>query len=202
MSLGEITSKTIKAAAEPGKWSAAGHLAVPALTTTLKAIPTKFERFLQDKYRRGVASPALTPDQLAGAQAISAAAEREARALSARGSATRGRSGMDLERARLARKAALNKLSQYLSSARRANLARYSTDVGAHSKLGETVGALDMRRKDRLWADIVGTGEDRPSGYLGDESLVKALRTLGRRERTKEGEELDTKLNLKEEKGR
>ena len=59
-----------------------------------------------------------------------------------------------------------------------------------------------MRRKDRLWADIVGTGEDRPSGYLGDESLVKALRTLGRRERTKEGEELDPRLNLKEDKGR
>ena len=194
------TEKVATGEAQAGKLPAAAHLAVPALSTILQAIPSKWERHLQEKYRRGVASPELTAEQLGGAGAISAASEREARALAARGSAKGGRSGMNLERARLARKAGLDKLAAYLRSQRGGNLGRYAADVQAHSKLGETLTGLALKRKQDLWRNLVGVpGEARPEGWLGDPALVDAFKTLGRSGRGTEGRKRAGAVPLKPE---
>ena len=187
----EISPTTITQAAKPGVWSALGHLAVPAGLTTLKALPSKFERYLQKKYKEGVEGPQLTTEDIAGAKAATEAITREARALEARGSASGGRSGLDQDRARLARKAALDRLAKLLSGARAGRLKKYATDVAAHSKLGDTLGALDLKRKEGLFADI--------EKHATDKDLAKHFKALGERLRTKDTSKYKEDIELKGE---
>lgn len=172
-----VKKAAIQAAEAPGFWSGVGTLALPAGLTTLKALPGKYERYLQEKYKEGVPSPELTAEDRAAASAAAESGERAARALSARGSATGGRSGLDLERARLARKQALNALASELSGRRGAKALKYGADVKSQAMLGGYLGKMAAERRRGIFEDLVGAGKD--PGWLGDPAVQEGFRQIG-----------------------
>jgi len=162
---------------------------VPAGIAALQALPGKYIKSQQERNRLQAQAlrkhgAQLTSADISEAQLAGEAHERKARAMASRGSASGGRSGLDVERARDVRRQGAQKTAMRLSEAGRRRLGEYAANLGTWQKQAEFLGKEAVGRRARFYETLGGIAASKPSEKLFGE--------LGKLKRKKKVEKFKT----------